>query len=91
MFLAKNTKPKNRFSGCPKTGFSVLKNLRVTRFFGFGKTSMSRNRHSCFLVANQLLPGKQNVYFRKMPGVGNQAAQGPSRPNSVTEYDILNI
>jgi hypothetical protein len=35
--LAKNTKPKNRFSGCPKTGFSVLKNLRVTRFFGFGK------------------------------------------------------
>ncbi len=21
----------------PKTGFSVLKNLRVTRFFGFGK------------------------------------------------------
>jgi hypothetical protein len=37
MFLAENTKPKNRFPDYPKTCFSVLKNLQVTRFFDFGK------------------------------------------------------
>jgi hypothetical protein len=37
MLLAKNTKPKNQFLGYLKTGFLVLKNLRVTRFFSFGR------------------------------------------------------
>jgi len=36
-FASQNSKPKNRVYGQPKTGFSVLKKLRVTRFFGFGK------------------------------------------------------
>jgi hypothetical protein len=47
MFFAKNTKPKNRFSGYPKTGFSVLKNLRVTRFFGFGKNRVGNLVNEC--------------------------------------------
>jgi len=36
-FASQNSKLKNRVYGLPKTGFSVLKKLRVTRFFGFGK------------------------------------------------------
>jgi len=36
-FASQNSKPKNRVYRQPKTGFSVLKKLRVTRFFGFGK------------------------------------------------------
>jgi len=36
-FASQNSKPKNRVYKQPKTGFSVLKKLRVTRFFDFGK------------------------------------------------------
>ena len=36
-FASQNSKPKNRVYRQSKTGFSVLKKLRVTRFFGFGK------------------------------------------------------
>jgi len=32
-----NSKPKKPGLQAAKTGFSVLKKLRVTRFFGFGK------------------------------------------------------
>jgi hypothetical protein len=34
MFLEKSKKPKSQFSGCPKTGFLILKNLQIT-FFRF--------------------------------------------------------
>ena len=36
-FASQNSKQKNRVYRQSKTGFSVLKKLRVTRFFGFGK------------------------------------------------------
>jgi len=43
-FVSQNSKPKNRVYWQPKTGFSVLKKLRVTRFFGFGKNRVGNTR-----------------------------------------------